>query len=198
MNEASISDIRLGWLQRLQSVAQHQNIVRAAHECNIDPTALSDSIQRLEEALHRPLMAPATAHLTAFGRSFSARAEKVLELANLSSRSSTNVCVGWFQAVIAVAEHESYVKAANALGWKRYRVMRGVSELESWLGDRLIFSNGGLKLTIEGERILPAVREIVRLLENFADPDNDLKRDKTKRRTVPWWLRFKGRMSPTT
>jgi hypothetical protein len=117
MNEATISDIRLGWLQRFCAIAQHESIARAARACSIDPTALSDSVQRLEEALHILLIAPATAHITARGRHFLPSAERVLELSHLSPRTSANVCVGWLQALIAAVENESYVKAAE-VDWR--------------------------------------------------------------------------------
>jgi DNA-binding transcriptional LysR family regulator len=192
MNTSTISDIRLGWLQRFCSVARHNNIIRAARECNVDPTSLSDSVQRLEEALHRPLIAPGTAHVTSHGRAFVKSAEKVLELAKLSSDDSRNVCVGWIQCLIASVECGSYTAAAKALGLTRYKVMRGVSQLTAWVDKPLLYQSEILRPTLDCERILYSLDELVRVLSAFADPTNDLRRDKTKRRTKPWWLRTYG------
>lgn len=131
------------------------------------------------------------------GRSFVARAEKILQLANLSTRASTNVAVGWLQSFAATAEYESYVGAAKALGWKRYKVMRGVSELEAWLDAPLVFSRDGIRLTIDGQNLLPVAREIVQILNASFDPHFEFKRDKIKRRTVPWWARTYDTKGPT-
>lgn len=117
MNETTISDIRLGWLQRFSAVARCQSLAAAGRECGVDATALSDSIQRLEEALHRLLIAPATARLTATGRAFVNPTERILELSRLSSRASGNVSIGWFQSLIAISENETYSEAARSSGW---------------------------------------------------------------------------------
>jgi len=194
MNDATIADIRLGWLQRFLSVAKHRNIAKAARECAIDPTALSDSIQRLEEALDRILIIPTTGRLTVMGRSFTSIAEKALALARYSPRNSSKVSAGWLQATIAVAEHGTYVQAAEALSWERYRVMRGVKELEQWIGDKLLYSNGGIKLTDKGQELLPVMLQTIQLLEDSRGPG--LRRDKNKPRTLPWWVQSFGPVTP--
>lgn len=189
MKQLTISDIRLGWLQRFCSVARHQNIVKASQECNVDPTSLSDSIQQLEDALCRPLMAPATAHVTAYGRRFFHDAEKVLDLSSISCRSLTNVSVSWLQSLIAVSEYESYTEAANSLGWQRFKVMRCISELESWVGSSLVFSKAGIKLTLKGEEVLPVAKEIVSILGGLRGSPEVWYNGKMRPRKVPWWLR---------
>lgn len=188
MRQLTISDIRLGWLQRFCAVARHQNIVRAGHECNVDPTSISDSVQHLEDALCRPLIAPATAHLTAFGRGFVYQADKILSLSKISNRPLTNVSVGWLEALIAAVEHGSYVKAGKALGWKRYKVMRGVAEFENWAGHPLVYSAQGIIFTVEGERVAPWAREVVTILKNLRGSPEVWYCGKMKKRKVPWWL----------
>ena len=147
--------------------------------------------------MNASLMAPATARLTGRGKSFVSRAEKILDLANLSNRTSINVSVGWFQSFIAIAENGSYVDAARILGWKRFKVMRGVSELENWLGTQVVFSGDGINLTVAGEKVLPVAREIVQILEDFFDPNFEWRRGKTKPRQVPWWMRTYDTKGPT-
>lgn len=189
-DQVTIFDIRLGWLQRFSAVARHQSLAAAGKSCGVDPTALSDSIQRLEEALHRLLVAPATARLTATGRAFVGPTERILKLSRLSNRASANVSIGWFQSLITISENETYSEAARSSGWTRYKIMRGVSELEYWIGDQLVYSGDIVRLTEKGEDILLVAREIVEILDRWCDPDNDLRRDKSRRRVKPWWLRF--------
>lgn len=192
MNEVTISDIRLGWLQRFSAVARCQSLAAAGRECGVDPTALSDSIQRLEEALHRPLVAPATARLTATGRAFIGSAEKILELSRLSDRASGNVSIGSFQSLIAMSENETYSEAATSSGRTRFKIARGISELEYWIGDSIVYYRDIVRLTAKGEDILPVAREIIKILEKWRDLDNDLRRDKSRNRVKPWWLRYYG------
>lgn len=196
MNEATISDIRLGWLQRFSAVARSQSLAAAGRECGVDATALSDSIQRLEESLHRLLIAPTTARLTATGRVFVGPVDKILEISKLSDRNSANVCVGWFQSLIALAENETYSRAGASLGWTRYKVKQGVSQLEGWIGSPLVYTSDIVRLTARGEEILPVLREIIKILGNWYEPHYDLRRDISKRRTKPWWLRLYGIAEP--
>lgn len=193
MKLPAFSDIRLGWLQRLCSVARHQNLVRVGEECYVDATSASDSIQRLEFALRRPLVAPTTARLTAVGKSFISTADRILNIADISTRPMTNVSVGWFQSLIAISQHESYVAAGKSLGWTRDKVMRGVSGLEDWIGEPLVVFKGVIRLTPKGEDVAVIAREIILLLESFREPNtHPVHWTKMKPRKKPWWLRTFG------
>lgn len=192
MKRLAISDIRLGWLERFCSVARHRNIVKASQECNVDPTSVSDSIQKLEDALCRPLMAPATAYVPAFGRRFVHDAERILRISVISPHPLTNVSISWFYALVAISESNSYVEAGDSLGWKRYKVMRGVSELESWVGSQLVFSRTAIRLTLKGEEVLPAAREIISILEGLRGSPEIWYGGRRRPRKVPWWLRTFG------
>lgn len=196
MKHATISDIRLGWLRRFCALERYGDLVRAAQECRIDATSLSDSIQSLEDALCRPLMAPATSHVTAFGKIFARKSEVILRLSQISSRHDGNVSIGWFQALSAIEECNSYTEAGKKLGWTRYKVMRGVDELQKWVGSLLVYGDKMIFLTVKGQELERAAKKIIGELELFRGSSDVWWHGKMKRRRVPWWLKVYDEKGP--
>ncbi len=186
----TISDVRLGWLQRFCSLASQGDLVRAGHACHADPTVVSDSIQRLEDVVCRPLMAPATSYIPTSGQSFLKDAKHILVLtAALSPRPAGHVSISWFMALIAISHHENYAAAARSLGWTRYKVMRGVAELANWIEHPLVLPNQGFKLTMEGENAVRVGKEIISVLENSKGDSEVWWKGKMKNRRIPWWIK---------
>lgn len=65
-------------------------------------------------------------------------------------------------AMLAVAETESMTRAAEQLGYTQSAVSRMIASLEEEWGVPLFRrSHGGIRLTAEGEQLLPAVRALV-------------------------------------
>lgn len=112
-----------------------------------------------------------------------------MELSLLSMRPCTNVSIGWFQTLSLFSEYERYTDAAVALGWTRNKVMRNVSELENWMDDKLVYLDGGIRLTLVGERTVLLFKEKISLLEGFRGDPEVWYQGNMKRRKVPWWVR---------
>lgn len=94
-----------------------------------------------------------------------------------------------FMTLIAVSETESYVKAAQSLGVTRYKVMRGVSELESWTGCWLVYVDQAVRLTSRGTEVVQEATEAVEILERLRGSPEIWWAGKMERRKVPWWVR---------
>ena len=70
--------------------------------------------------------------------------------------------VGKYQTFLKVVELGSLTRAAEALGLTQSGVSRVVNSLEEELGFALLVRNrAGVRLTAEGERVLPAMRSIM-------------------------------------
>mgnify|MGYP002515427309 FL=1 len=74
-----------------------------------------------------------------------------------------------YQALISVVEHQSFTKAAEELGCTQSAVSHSIDSLEQELGFALIKrSRAGVRLTGEGERLLPAVRNLLSSAEQLS------------------------------
>ena len=70
----------------------------------------------------------------------------------------------------AVAEHESFTRAADELSLAQPPISRGVAELEKHLGVRLFDrSSRRIRLTAAGRAVLPDVHEILRRIDGLAE-----------------------------
>ena len=185
MKRPTISHIRLGWLQRFCAVAHHRDFGLAALECNVDPTSLSDSVQRLEDALCKPLIAPATTYITVSGRKFTSIAREVLELSTFSSKPCLNVCIGWFKYLIQVSNSESYSDAGKELQVGRYKIMRGISGLQDWIGEPLTYFDNRIMMTNKGQEVSQFAKEKIELLEKFRGDAEVWYRGRMIKRKIP-------------
>lgn len=190
MKRPTISHIRLGWLQRFCAVAHHRDFGLAALECNVDPTSLSDSVQRLEDALCKPLIAPATTYITLSGRKFSQIAREVLELSTFSSKPCLNVRIGWFKSLIQVSYSENYSDAGRELQVNRYSIMRGISGLQEWIGEPLTYFDNRIILTTKGQEVSHFAMEKISLLEKFKGDAEVWYRGRMIKRKVPWYIKY--------
>lgn len=70
----------------------------------------------------------------------------------------------------AVAEHESFTRAADELSLAQPPISRGVADLEKHLGVRLFDrSRRRIRLTAAGRAVLPDVLEILRRIDGLAE-----------------------------
>ena len=70
----------------------------------------------------------------------------------------------------AVAEHESFTRAADELSLAQPPISRGVADLEKHLGVRLFDrSRRRIRLTAAGRAVLPEVLEILRRIDGLAE-----------------------------
>lgn len=73
-----------------------------------------------------------------------------------------------FEMLMAVVEQESLTGAAQALGCTQSAVSHGIEALERELGFAVLKrSRAGVKLTAEGERLMPAVRGLLNSAEQL-------------------------------
>jgi len=73
-----------------------------------------------------------------------------------------------YRALMAVLEAGSLTRAAEALGCTQSAVSHGLDSLEKELGFSILLrSRAGVKLTNEGERLLPAVRKLLSAAEQL-------------------------------
>lgn len=73
-----------------------------------------------------------------------------------------------YETFLATIEAGSLTQAAETLGCTQSAVSHSIASLESELGFPLITrSRGGVKLTEEGERLLPAMRSLMASVENL-------------------------------
>jgi len=76
--------------------------------------------------------------------------------------------IGKFEALAAVLESGSLTKAARELGCTQSAVSHAIGALEEELGFPLITrSRAGVRLTEEGERLMPAVRNLLGSMEQL-------------------------------
>lgn len=74
-----------------------------------------------------------------------------------------------YQALVCVVEQQSFTKAAEQLGCTQSAVSHSVDSLEQELGFALIKrSRAGVRLTGEGERLIPAVRNLLSSAEQLS------------------------------
>ena len=74
-----------------------------------------------------------------------------------------------YQALVSVVEQQSFTKAAEQLGCTQSAVSHSVDSLEQELGFALIKrSRAGVRLTGEGERLIPAVRNLLSSAEQLS------------------------------
>lgn len=74
-----------------------------------------------------------------------------------------------YQALMSVVEQQSFTKAAEKLGCTQSAVSHSIDSLEQELGFAIIKrSRAGVRLTGEGERLLPAVRNLLSSAEQLS------------------------------
>ena len=74
-----------------------------------------------------------------------------------------------YQALMSVVEQQSFTKAAEKLGCTQSAVSHSIDALEKELGFAvLIRSRAGVRLTEEGERLMPAVRNLLSSAEQLS------------------------------
>ena len=67
-----------------------------------------------------------------------------------------------YRALMSAVELGSLTRAAEALGCTQSAVSHAIASLEQELGFRLLLrARSGIRLTDEGERMLPAVRSLL-------------------------------------
>ena len=77
--------------------------------------------------------------------------------------------IGKYETLIAVVESGSLTRAAQALGCTQSAVSHSIDSLEQELGFALLKrGRAGVRLTGEGERLLPAVRNLLNSAEQLA------------------------------
>lgn len=73
-----------------------------------------------------------------------------------------------YKALMAVVEHGSLTKAGQSMGCTQSAVSHSIDSLESELGFSVIKrSRAGIKLTPEGEKLMPAVRSLLNSAEQL-------------------------------
>ena len=73
-----------------------------------------------------------------------------------------------YQALMAVVEQGSLTKAAQQIGCTQSAVSHSIDSLECELGFAILKrSRAGVKLTVEGERLMPAVRSLLNSAEQL-------------------------------
>lgn len=72
----------------------------------------------------------------------------------------------WLKAFVAVAETQSYSRAAERLETSQPNASRYVDALETWLSKVLVDDNRPVKLTPDGETFLPVARNVIDLLDS--------------------------------
>ncbi len=84
--------------------------------------------------------------------------------------------VSKYKIFMKVIELGSLTKAAQQLGYTQSAVSHAINALESETGLRLIKrSRAGVKLTAEGERLMPSIERIVEAISGFEDAVNTLR-----------------------
>ena len=83
----------------------------------------------------------------------------------------------WLEALVALAERESFTEAAKAIGKDQSSVSRYIDQLQRWLGKALIASHSPVTLTTEGASFLPIARQVIALLNGS--------RNENQRASVP-------------
>lgn len=79
-----------------------------------------------------------------------------------------NTNLSKYQTLLSVVELGSLTKAAQALGCTQSAVSHCIDSLETELGFALLKrSRAGVRLTVEGERLLPAVRQLLNSSEQL-------------------------------
>ena len=77
--------------------------------------------------------------------------------------------IGKYETLIAVVESGSLTRAAQALGCTQSAVSHSIDSLEQELGFALLKrGRAGVRLTGEGERLIPAVRNLLNSAEQLA------------------------------
>lgn len=67
-----------------------------------------------------------------------------------------------YEVLLAVVDKGSFIKAANELGYTQSGITHMMNSLEKECGFPLLMrSNKGVSLTLEGEKVLPAIRELI-------------------------------------
>lgn len=69
-----------------------------------------------------------------------------------------------YEVLLAVVDRGSFIKAASDLGYTQSGITYMMNSLEKECGFPLLSrSNKGVALTLEGERLLPEIRQLVQL-----------------------------------
>lgn len=69
------------------------------------------------------------------------------------------------QYFVSIAEHRHFGRAAESLGMSQPPLSQGIRRLEAKLGLRLFQRTGGVRLTAEGEALLPRARALITAAE---------------------------------
>ena len=84
--------------------------------------------------------------------------------------------IGKYETLIAVVESGSLTRAAQALGCTQSAVSHSIDSLEQELGFALLKrGRAGVRLTGEGERLIPAVRNLLNSAEQLAQTDASIR-----------------------
>ena len=81
-----------------------------------------------------------------------------------------------YKALMKVVEVGSYTKAAEILGYTQPALSQMIASLEKEIGITLLYrSRYGIRLTPEGERLLPAIRETVRQYDDLRRKEEEIR-----------------------
>ncbi|MBE6507592.1 MAG: LysR family transcriptional regulator [Methanocorpusculum parvum] len=81
-----------------------------------------------------------------------------------------------YLAFLKTAEHKSFTRAAEALSCSQSGISRMIHDVEEELGFSLLSRNcSGVRLTAEGEKILPKIRELSIAFENIQNQAEEIR-----------------------
>lgn len=77
----------------------------------------------------------------------------------------------WLETFLAVAEHQDFQAAAEALDCNRSTVSRHINELHTWLGANPISAHSPVRLSVAGAKFHPVAKQVVDPLNGSRTPD---------------------------
>lgn len=85
-----------------------------------------------------------------------------------------------YEVFLAVVERGSFIKAATDLGYTQSGITHMMNSMEKECGFSLFLrSNRGVSLTLEGEKVLPGIRDIVKTNQRLEDHFKEIRGLKT-------------------
>lgn len=85
-----------------------------------------------------------------------------------------------YEVFLAVVERGSFIKAANDLGYTQSGITHMMNSMEKECGFPLLMrSNKGVSLTLEGEKVLPAIKRILATNQQLEEYFNEIRGIKT-------------------